>query len=416
MKLKKLYTYISICLLWVCLLLLCACSGGKKPILSATDFPPPPIAVAPADEPSVEPEDQEEDEPENQTEDEQKDQAERITLVAVGDNLLHIPIVRWCQTAEGYDFEPLYRQVKDLVQAADFAFVNQEAPLGGEGFAPSGYPTFNSPQEAGTALATTGFNIVNQANNHGLDKGAKAVLATVDFWSQVADVTMIGFNRNEEERRQVAVTEARGYRFAWLAYSYGTNGMPMRDAYLMNLIDGAAMAADIAAAKEVADAVIVSMHWGNEYQFSASPQQRELAQFLADQGVTLVIGHHPHVIQPLEWIKGRDGNQTLVSYSLGNFISNQARRGTMLGGMLSVTFTCDETGVTIAECGVLPLVTHYESGYINYGVFPFYGYTEELARRHYINKLDKAISLEWLDDLATEVLGDFRIQKLNNTE
>lgn len=377
----KRWKQLLLCWLSSCLILFCGCSGAKDGG----------IPIEPADTAFAEPE------------------AERITLVAVGDNLLHMPIVRWCRIQDGYDFNPLYKRVKDLVQAADMAFVNQEAPLGGEGFAPSGYPNFNSPQEAGLALAAAGFTVVNQANNHGLDQGDAAVLATADFWQQVESATMIGFNCSEQERRQITVVEAHGFYFAWLAYSYGTNGMPMQEDYLMNLIDREAMAADIAAAKTVADAVIVSMHWGKEYQLDPSSEQRQLAQFLADQGVTLVIGHHPHVVQPVEWLTGRAGNRTLVAYSLGNFVSSQDKRDTMLEGMLSVVFSGGESGLIIESYGVLPLVMHYESGGINYCVYPLYEYTEELARRHYVNQMGQAISLSWLNELSAKIWGDFRI-------
>ena len=336
---------------------------------------------------------------------------ERVTLVAVGDNLLHLPVIRWCRTPDGYDFTPLYKNVKASIQAADLAFVNQEGPLGGEGFAPSDYPNFNAPQEAGRDLALTGFTVVNQANNHGLDQGAEAVLATADFWDRTEGVTMIGFNRSEQERRQVAVTTARGLRFAWLAYSYGANGMPMRDAYLMNLIDRKAMAADIAAAKESADAVIVSLHWGDEYQFRPSPEQRELAQFLADQGVTLIIGHHPHVIQPVIWVEGRGGNRTLVAYSLGNFVSSQGDRDAMVEGMLSVVFAKGGSGAVIEDFSILPLVMHYEAGNNNYCVYPVDIYTESLARKHSVNQTGKAVTLDWINDLTAEIWGDSRILK-----
>jgi poly-gamma-glutamate synthesis protein (capsule biosynthesis protein) len=324
-----------------------------------------------------------------------------------------MPIINWCKTEDGYDFTPLYRKVKELVTAADMAFVNQESPLGGEGFAPSGYPLFNSPQQAGLALAATGFNVINQANNHGLDKGAKAVLATADFWENVPNVQVIGINRNPEEQATIRVVEIKGYRFAWLAYSYGTNGMPMAESFLMNLINREALAADIEKAQTLADAVLVSLHWGNEYQLTPSPEQRQLAQFLADYGVTLIIGHHPHVVQPLEWVTGKNGDSTLVVYSLGNFVSNQSRRNTMLEGMLSVVFLAKEDGVVIEECGVIPLVMHYERAYREYCVYPLSEYTEDFARRHYINQLEKPISWDFFNDLAHEVWGEYCIQEQN---
>jgi poly-gamma-glutamate synthesis protein (capsule biosynthesis protein) len=388
----------GLCLL-LCLLA-AGCSRAGQP-----DIPlaaPPPAAQAPQSE--LAPESQPQPEPEPQPE------PTRVTLVAVGDNLLHMPIVRWCKSGEGYDFKPLYREVKELVSAADLAFVNQEAPLGGEGFSPSGYPTFNSPQQAGLALAATGFNVINQANNHALDKGAKALTDTADFWQGLPEAVAIGINRSAEERAEITVVEAQGCRFAWLAYSYGTNGMPMAHSYLLNLIDKEAMAADIAKARALAEAVIVSLHWGNEYQHTPSPQQRELARFLAEQGVTLIIGHHPHVVQPLEWLEGPEGQRTLVMYSLGNFVSNQNRRHTMLEGMLQVVFLAEEEGLTIEECGVIPLVMHYERGYQDYCVYPLASYTEDLARRHYINQLDRPVSLDFFRELARDTWGDYCLE------
>lgn len=380
---------------------LVACTSQEEPALSENVLPPSPISAAPPQE-TV---------PIEQLVPEVVQEPTRIHLLAVGDNLLHLPIIRWCRNESGYDFSPLYREIADLVQSADVAFVNQETPLGGPDSRPSGYPTFNTPQEAGLALIEAGFDIVSQATNHALDQGAAGLLTTADFWAEQTAAQMIGINRNAEERAQITVTETAGCRFAWLAYSYGTNGMPMQYAYLLNLIDREAITADIAAAQTQADAVIVSMHWGDEYSMQPNAYQRELAQFLADQGVALVIGHHPHVIQPLEWLEGQAGNRTLVAYSLGNFVSNQARRSTMLEGMLSVTFRLPEKGgmPEIEGAGIIPLVMHYESPYTNYCVYPLYRYTDELASQHYINQLDQKISLEWLQQTATEIWADLQI-------
>ena len=337
-----------------------------------------------------------------------------ITLIAVGDNLIHSSLIKWSKTETGYDFTPLYKNVKSLIASADIAFVNQEAPLGGADIAPSGYPLFNSPQEVGLALAETGFNIVNQANNHGLDQGAKAVVATADFWESVDGVEQIGINRSEEERAEILIQEVQGVKFAWLSYSYGTNGMPMREAYLMNLIDEERMREDIKRAKEISDAVIVSIHWGNEYQLQPSQEQRRLAQFLADQGVLLVIGHHPHVIQTMERLSGAEGNETLIMYSLGNFISAQERRDTMLGGLLAVSFSYDGTEVKIAACGALPLVTHYESGHKNFSIYPLEEYSSELAGKHYVNNFGSPITPEHFESLAAGIWGEYLIPSISD--
>jgi len=332
----------------------------------------------------------------------------KLSLVAVGDNLIHDTIYKWAKTEGGYDFRPMYTQIKGLVQAADIAFVNQEAPLSAL-HDPSGYPMFNSPQEVGLALADTGFQIVNQANNHGIDKGERGVLSTVDFWEGIPGVMMIGFNRSEEERGIVRVQEIEGLKLAWLAYSFSTNGIRIPEPYLMNMIDREAMAADIREAKRLADAIIVSLHWGNEYEHQPNREQKDLAQFLADQGVLLIIGHHPHVIQPVEWLEGQNGNRMLVAYSLGNFVSSQNRANRMLGGMLSCDILFRDGEVSLENAGVIPLVTHYESGYKNYSIYPLKDYTPELAGRHLVGKTER-LSIDYFDSLSRQVLGEFYYQ------
>lgn len=331
----------------------------------------------------------------------------RVSLIAVGDNMMHNSVIKWAKTADGYDFSPLYRNIVDTVKAADIAFVNQEAPLGGADIAPSGYPLFNSPQEVGLALAEAGFDVVNHANNHGVDKGAEAVIATANFWQGIDGVSCIGISTGEAERESITVIEKEGLKFAFLAYSYGTNGMPVKDPYLINLIDRDLIKADVQKAREISDAVIVSMHWGNEYELKPSAEQRGLAQYLADLNVTLVIGHHPHVIQPVEWIYGKDGNKTLVAFSLGNFISSQDKTETMLGGMLTLTFTGNADGVAISKPAVIPLMTHYDKSYKNYCVYRLNDYPAELESRHFLSGVKKSFSIDYLRRLSQDVLGDF---------
>lgn len=333
-----------------------------------------------------------------------------ISLIAVGDNLLHGTVLSDAKTSDGgYDFTPIYSPVTQYIKAADIAFVNQEAPLAGSGYQASGYPLFNSPQQAGLDLVSTGFNVINMANNHALDKGTQAVLNTVDFWDSVEGVTMLGIARSDQQAAEIKTMEINGVTFAYLSYCYGTNGMPMEYDYLLSLIDMDKIAADVANAKEISDCVIVSMHWGNEYQLTPSATQREMAQQLADMGVDLVIGHHPHVIEPAEWLTGKDGNRTFVAYSLGNFISSQHERETMLGGMLSVKFEFEDGDVSISEAGIIPLVTHYEHGLHGYRVYRLADYTDELAARHGISAYDSPVSVEYFEELSAQVLGQYRI-------
>ena len=331
---------------------------------------------------------------------------QRISLVAVGDNLIAQSISRNAKTAGGYDFHPIYRFIKPWVEAADIAFINQETPIVGTR-EPSGYPTFNSPNELGQAVADCGFDIVNQANNHCLDKGLSGLVATADFWDGYSDILMIGTNRSQEEQDTIRIQQYGELRFAWLSYTYGTNGIPLPEPYVVSLLDKERILSDIEKAKKLSDAIIVSVHWGVEYATTENAEQQVLAQTLADAGVLLVIGHHPHVLQPVKILEGKDGNQTPVVYSLGNFLSNQEKSIRMLGGMLSCDIVYEDGSFSIENLGVIPLVTHYESGYTKNTIYPLRDYTTALASRHRVGKLDVPITLKYLDDNARKILGDF---------
>jgi len=330
------------------------------------------------------------------------------TLLAVGDNLIHSTVIREGRLANGgYDFNCLYQYISPYISAADIAYVNHESPMSNN-IPATGYPKFNTPQENGDALRAAGFDIVNLANNHAMDSGTDALLDTIAYWQQFPEIALIGV-ADSEAAAQIKVTEHDGFSIAWLSYTYGSNYWIPND-WLVSKYDADAAKADIAAAKELADIVIVSMHWGTEYQTKEGARQREQAQYLADLGADLIIGHHPHVIQPAEWLTGADGNQTYCIYSLGNFISSQHIDETMLGGMLSVTFEADGDDVRIAEAGLIPIVTHYERGLYGYRTYLLKDYTEELANRHGIIAYEPMLTLQFLEDLADEVWGAERTE------
>jgi len=330
-----------------------------------------------------------------------------LTLVAAGDNLFHDTMIR--PSPGGFNFTPYYAHIRSLIQSADIAFVNQETLLAGEEFGFSGYPRFNTPQEAGIALIEAGFNVINQANNHTMDKGERAVFATMDFWDKYPEITYLGVHRSQEMRDKPIVIEKNNIRVGFLSYTYGTNGIPVpRDKpYLVSLINTDIMAKEINALRPLCDFLIVSMHWGNEYQHNPSNQQRRLAAFLAEHNVDLVIGHHPHVLQPVEYFPRSNGGKMLCVFSLGNFISSQIPNYTLLGGLLYLKIQKDEDNnhISIKKAGIIPVVTHYEQGSTNFRVYPLYDYNEELLARHR-NKVRSELSLEYFHDLANVVLKD----------
>lgn len=275
---------------------------------------------------------------------------EKITLGAIGDILIHDWVYEDAQLETGYDFTPMFKHVNSLLSEPDILLANQETILGGEEIGISTYPTFNSPQEVGDALVGAGVDIVSTANNHSLDKGERGQLASLDYLDKIG-LPHVGTYRNETERQTVTIVEKNGINVAYLSYTYGTNGIPVPKGkeYLVNLIDKEKMKKEIERAREKADVVVMSLHWGNEYQRFPTAAQKELGQYLIDAGVDILFGHHPHVLQPMEWAQAEDGRNALIVYSLGNFLSGQMWDYKDIGGMatIDVTKTVDNNGTVI---------------------------------------------------------------------
>lgn len=335
-----------------------------------------------------------------------------VSFMAVGDNLIHGAIYYDAMQRYGeYVFDPIYEPVKEFVQSKDVAYINQETMLGGTELGLSSYPAFNSPQEVGEAIADTGFDWIASSSNHSLDVGSAGVINTLNFWDNYEDIVTTGIARNFEEMNEPKFIEREGVIFGVLGYTYGTNGIPVPEGeeYLVNLISKERIEADVNAIKDQCDAILVSMHWGTEYNFFPNDEQKEYAQFLADLGVDVIIGEHPHVIQPMEWLTGAEGNQTLVIYSLGNFLSAQDSSDTMLGGCTSWDMRKDgETGeVTIENVKFYPTVTHFESGFTNFKTYLLKDYTDELAAAHGLNNYaGEIITRQLFIDLVDYVMGD----------
>jgi hypothetical protein len=329
-----------------------------------------------------------------------------LTIIAVGDNLYHAPMVK---SGEDGDYETAYLEVRSMLGKADIAFINQETLLGGKEFGFSGYPEFNSPQALGQALVKSGFNVVNHATNHIMDKGERAVFATMDFWDSFPYITVLGIHRSEEKRKLPVLVKKNNITLGFLSYTYGTNGIrvPADKPYLVSLINTGIMAREIDAIRPLCDFLVVSMHWGEEYQHDYNNSQKNLAALLAEHGVDLVIGHHPHVIQKIENIPRPDGKNMLCFYSLGNFISAQTDYATLLGAMAFVRLkkTASENIISIEEYGAIPTVTHYEKDFTGFKVYPLYAYTEELAKKHW----KSGLTTNYFKNLSSKIFGDKEI-------
>lgn len=354
-----------------------------------------------------------------------------ITLMALGDNLMHMGIVYTGKQADGtYDYSVLFGTLSEFLAAADIKAVNQETIFAGDELGFSGYPRFNSPSQTAEAIAAAGFNVVLHATNHAADQGLEGIRHCASLWEQYPGVLMTGI-RGDEDRPRIPYLTVEGVTFAVLNYTYGPN-MGTLDASLrghLNMLcayDGGTGAIDftslnpevpedIREAKENADIVIVFPHWGTEYQSAPSSAQKRFAEEMAAAGADLIIGSHPHVPQPVEWVAAGNGRRALCYYSLGNYVSTQKQAECMLEGMAWVTFHVSETGVSIAEerTGVLPLVCHYKSGPVRLeGVYPLEDYTEEMALRHGIwNYGGVPLHLSGLQEQSRETFGGMALSK-----
>jgi poly-gamma-glutamate synthesis protein (capsule biosynthesis protein) len=235
----------------------------------------------------------------------------------------------------------------------------------------------------------------------------------MDFWDRFPDITVLGVHRSQELRDQPALVKKNNITLGFLSYTYGTNGIriPSDKPYLVSLIDTEIMAKEIDALRPLCDFLIVSMHWGEEYQHNYNKSQKDLADFLAEHQVDLVLGHHPHVIQPLEYITRPDGRAMLCFFSLGNFASAQTQNPTLLGAMayIRIKKPPPRDGETTAnimfmDAAAIPVVTHYEADFTSFNVYPLYAYTPELLRMHR-QDTDKNFTIDYLTGLASRVFG-----------
>lgn len=350
----------------------------------------------------------------NEAEDEPE---QSLSLLMVGDILLHTPVEKSAMQSDGnYDFTAVFANVRDEIQAADIAIVNQEVILGGKELGISGYPAFNAPYEAGDALADAGFDVICHATNHALDKGQRGLTNCLDFWNtNYPDIAVLGINGSREEQDEIYICEQNGIRVAILNYTYGTNGieLPKDMPYAVNLLDREKVDADLKIAESTADFTVVCPHWGTEYSLESSAQQRKWAQIFLEGGADLVLGTHPHVIEPIEWVSDEEsGMKMLTYYSLGNFVNWTSGTGEgvanrMVGGMANVTLERGVDGeVYISDYGVTPLVCHVEDGINGVTVYALSDYTEDLAKRNAIVNQDPKFSLDYCNSLCETVFGE----------
>ncbi|WP_245805833.1 CapA family protein [Bacillus alkalicellulosilyticus] len=296
------------------------------------------------------------------------------TLAAVGDVLIHSSVYTDAFDGEAYDFKPMLAPVKALLEEADITFANQETVIGGVELGLSGYPNFNSPYEVGDALKDAGVDIVSTANNHTLDRGEQAIINAITHWNKIG-MLYTGSYESFEDQQVIRTIERNDITFAFLAFTYGTNGIPIPTGkeYLVNLLDVEYMTDEIKRARQEADVVVVSLHFGNEYEPLPNEEQKRIAHEVANAGANIILGHHPHVLQPVDWIETDSGESTFVIYSLGNFLAAQEGIEREVGGIVRLevekTTFKDETTITIRDPRFIPTYASKQN-WRNYRVYP----------------------------------------------
>ncbi|ANU15351.1 CapA family protein [Planococcus halocryophilus] len=274
------------------------------------------------------------------------------SLSAVGDILIHERVYLDAKNDYSYDFNPMLEKVTPFLEQADLTIANSESIIGGSEIGLSTYPAFNSPYEVGAALKNSGVDIVTLANNHTLDRGIPAIENAIRYWDQIGMVHTGSFLSNDERSKVTLVTRNK-ITFSFLSYTYGTNGIPTPVGmdYLVNRIDPLIIQQDLKRARELSDVVVLSLHFGQEYQSMPNVEQIELARFSAANGADIILGHHPHVLQPPEWIDTEDGRKVFVMYSLGNFLSGQDELDRQIGAILHLDIvkkvTADSSTITL---------------------------------------------------------------------
>lgn len=314
-----------------------------------------------------------------------------VRIMAVGDDLIHKQLYEAARLPEGgYCFDGMFDGLRDMIAQADVRVINQETILVADEAQVSSFPAFGTPVAVGQAVVDAGFNVVTHASNHALDKGLDGIADTLAFWELHEDrVCMLGLHPSAADQERVRSIEVDGVKIALVNCTEKLNfrRLPRGARYCVDVMKGfsrRALAARIGRARAEADFVVVFPHWGCECLYEPVDSQRRWASFFAEAGADLIIGTHPHVVQPVEWIERSDGGRTLCYYSLGNFISCQVGAGTMLGALADVTLERTGDGVRIASHDIVPLVTHTDASYGRFTTYPLADYTDEMAAENKI--------------------------------
>lgn len=338
-------------------------------------------------------------------------------LVAVGDNLMHRSCTLSAKNADGtYDFTKHFANMADIFKAADLAVISQDTVLGGIELGATSTETgiFNTAVELADGMADAGINVVLAANNHIMDEGSAGLNTMMSYFStKYPNITLLGVNNSREAKDEPVYVETNNIKIAMINYSYGSNQTADLDAspYLLNQYDEDWLSDILKQARDEADFIIAFPFWGEQNSMDYTQEQERQAQFLADNGVDLIIGSYPHVVEPVKWITAENGDRTLVYYSLGNFQSIQNTVENMLGGQANITISKEEDGTHISDYSLDFVVTHYEQResseyYDIVTTYPLADYTSDLAARHGMSVSgNEEFDLASLQGLSSQILS-----------
>ena len=385
-------------------LALCIGLGGFRPgraPVSAEPEAPPPVSSLPA-EPEPEPEPQ--------------PVVETVRFSATGDNLIHSKIYQQAAARAvgdaAYSFDYCYANLVPFYSDFDVNWINQETLCTDE-LAPSTYPCFSTPGDCARALYRAGFRVFSLSNNHTYDKGASGIAATLRFWASMpADVVTTGLWRGEADYGTIPLHTVNGVTIAYLSYTEHTNGIPRSSAMEANVLYTSqtdVIEQQVRQAAQLADFVVVGVHWGVEDSHTITGAQRTLAQQLADWGADVIVGTHPHVLQNAGWLTAEDGRRVFAAYSLGNFLSTQSKKDQLIGAVLTLrlqkTTSPDGTvQLEVLDPQLHPTVTHYGMGKSDVRAYLYRDYTPELAAAHGVRANDSDFSYDYIRAVAQQYI------------
>lgn len=381
------------------------CGAGNGPVLPPEKVIPPETAQQPAADTPIE----------------SPISSSRISFAAAGDNIIHEAVFTDAKrlaaaqvssggAAQDYTFSPMYAGLAELIGKADLAYVNHESPISSR-YSVKGYPDFNSPTDAGRDLLAVGFDVINIANNHMLDMGEAGLNDSIAYWKATDAKAVLGAcSRQNYDADNLQTVEIDGVKIAFLSYTTlinwsHANELSANSAHVVPYAKDADIKRQMALARESgADLIFVAMHWGDEGKFQPNAEQKRLAQLLADEGADVILGSHSHNIQPVEWLNGKNGNRTLVSYSTGNLISTMLYSYYMVGGILTFDIVC-ETGIDpyIDNVVFVPTMTHYSMTRDSLALYRLSDYTPELAKAHGA-QLNGAFTYDTLKRYVTDTI------------